>query len=174
MGHTLRQLLGLAAILLPACGAPPAATVGTDLALADTLKKRIEEAYDFTRPGVLERMNSLYPSTGKVISASGGHFTDSGDSLRAGIRTFWEGAGKNMQGPRWVWGKVDVERLAPDAAVLVSTWSIPHVAPTGRPHTIQGAWTAVFRNIDGKWMIVIEHLSTPPEGTPPPAEHHEH
>jgi len=67
-----------------------------------------------------------------------------------------------------------VERLAPDAAVLTATWSIPHIAPTGRPHTIRGAWTAVFRNINGKWMIVAEHLSTPPEGTAPPEEHHEH
>jgi ketosteroid isomerase-like protein len=109
-----------------------------------------------------------------VVSASGGQFTDSGDSLRSGIRTFWETAGKNMQGPKWVWEKVDVERLAPDAAVLTATWSIPHIAPTGRPHTIRGAWTAVFRNIGGRWMIVVEHLSTPPEGTAPPEERHEH
>lgn len=164
IGHTLRLSPALAAALLAACAAPGATVPGSDVALADTLKQRIEEAYDFTRPGVVERMNALYPPTGKVVSASGGEFTDSGDSLRAGIRTFWETAGKNMQGPKWVWEKVDVERLAPDVAVLTATWSIPHVAPTGRPHTIRGAWTAVFRHIDGQWMIVVEHLSTPPEG----------
>jgi ketosteroid isomerase-like protein len=137
--------------------------------LADTLKARIEEAYDFSRPGVVERMNALYPDTGLVPSASGGQFTVSGDSLRAGILGFWESAGKNMRDPKWVWGDVDVERLGPDAAVLTATWSIPHIAPTERPHTIRGAWTAVFKRIDGKWMIVAEHLSTPP-----PEETHEH
>jgi hypothetical protein len=166
-----------AAAFWSACASPRSS--GSDAALTDTLKARIEEAYDFTRPGVPERMNALYPDTGKVVSASGGTFTDSGDSLRAGIRTFWETAGKNMQGPRWVWEKVDVERLAPDAAVLTATWSIPHIAPTGRPHTIRGAWTAVFRNINGKWMIVVEHLSTPPEGAAIPDSassegHHQH
>src|SRR5262245_33241349 len=177
--HTSKRILGLVMAVGSACSAPHSSTPGSDAALADTLKARIEEAYDFTRPGVPERMNALYPDTGKVVSASGGTFTDSGDSLRAGIRTFWETAGKNMQGPKWVWDKVDVERLAPDAAVLTATWSIPHIAPTGRPHTIRGAWTAVFRNIGGKWMIVVEHLSTPPEGATVPdsassGEHHQH
>jgi hypothetical protein len=153
--------------LVAAC-ARPAATPLSDAALTDTLKARIEEAYDFSRPGVVERMNALYPDSGRVASASGGQFTVSGDSLRAGILTFWETAGKNMRDPKWVWGNVDVERLAPDAAVLTATWSIPHIAPTGRPHTIRGAWTAVFRRINAKWMIVAEHLSTPPEETHSP------
>jgi len=154
--------------LLAGCASPPAGHSGSDGALADTLKARIEEAYDFTRPGVVERMNALYPDTGRVVSASGGQFTVSGDSLRAGIRTFWETAGKNMREPKWVWGPVEVERLGPDAAVLTATWSIPHIAQTQRPHTISGAWTAVFRRLQGKWMIVAEHLSTPP---PPEHEH---
>jgi ketosteroid isomerase-like protein len=55
-----------------------------------------------------------------------------------------------------------VDRLGPDAAVLTATWSIPHIAPTGHPHVIQGAWTAIFRRLEGKWMIVVEHLSAPP------------
>src|SRR5262245_31096761 len=42
-----------------------------DSALADTLKARIAEAYDFSRPGVVGRMNALYPDTGRVVSASG-------------------------------------------------------------------------------------------------------
>lgn len=165
-GHTFGRCIGWAAFLVSGCATPDRASPGSDAALADTLKARIAEAYDFTREGIVDRMNALYPDTGKVVSASGGEFTDSGDSLRAGIRTFWETAGKNMQGPKWVWEKVDVERLGPEVAVLTGTWSIPHIAPTGRPHTIRGAWTAVFKRIDGRWMIVTEHLSTPPETQP--------
>jgi ketosteroid isomerase-like protein len=153
-----------ASLCLLACSACRLAPFAqdTESALADTLKARIEEAYDFTRPGVAGRMMALYPDTGRVISASGGQVTTSGDSLRAGIADFWRDAGQNMREPRWEWGDVYVDRLGSDAAVLTATWSIPHIAPTGRPHVIRGAWTAVFRRIDGKWMIVAEHLSVPP------------
>ena len=156
----LRRSLPLLGLL--ACGTSPTPSAGSDAALADTLKARIEAAYDFSRPGVVERMNGLYPDTGRVISASGGHLIASADSLRAGIAAFWKNVGTNMRDPKWVWGDVYVDRLGPDAAVLTATWSIPHVAPDGHPHVIQGAWTAVFRRMGGKWMIVVEHLSTPP------------
>ena len=155
-------VVSLILLLLGACGrAPPPAGL-SDAALADTLKARIANAYDFSRPGVLERMNGLYPDTGRVISASGGNLIVSPDSLRAGIATFWENVGKNMRDARWVWGNVYVERLGDDAGVLTGSWSIPHIAPAGHSHVIQGAWTAVFRRIGGKWMIVAEHLSAPP------------
>jgi hypothetical protein len=148
-------------VLLGACqgATPPAAR--SDAALADTLKARIETAYDFGRPGVVDRMNALYPDTGRVISASGGNIIATADSLRAGIASFWQNVGRNMRDPKWVWGNVFVDRLGDDAAVLTATWSIPHIAPTGHPHVIRGAWTAVFRRISGKWMIVVEHLSVP-------------
>ena len=151
----------LAFLLLIGCqtrSAPPEANA----ALADTLKARIEQAYDFTRPGALERMTALYPDSGRVLSASGGQLITTGDSLRTGIAAFWENVGKNMRDPKWIWGEVYVDRLGADAAVLTATWSIPHIAPTGSPHTIRGAWTAVFRRIRGQWLIVAEHLSSPP------------
>jgi ketosteroid isomerase-like protein len=153
--------LGMLLAMLSGCTGP-ARSSGSDAALADTLKARIAEAYDFSRPGAVERMNALYPDTGRVISASGGQFTVSPDSLRAGIAAFWKNVGQNMKNPRWQWGDVYVDRLGDDAAVLTGTWSIPHIAPTGLPHTIRGAWTAVFRRIGGRWLIVAEHLSTPP------------
>lgn len=146
-------------VLLSACARPVPPVPRNDAALADTLKARIEQAYDFSRPGVLQRMNALYPDTGRVISASGGRIIASADSIKAGIATFWNNVGQNMRNPKWVWGDVYVDRLGDDAAVLTATWSIPHIAPTGQPHVIQGAWTAVFRRIGGKWMIVVEHLS---------------
>lgn len=147
---------------LGACGTSPPEAGTSDAALTDTLKARIEDAYDFSRPGVADRMNALYPDTGRVLSASGGHLIASADSLRAGIATFWRDVGQNMRDARWVWGDVFVDRLGDDAAVLTATWSIPHIAPTGHPHVIRGAWTAVFRRLAGKWKIVAEHLSAPP------------
>ena len=90
---------------------------GDDPALADTLKARIAEAYDFSRPGVLQRMTGLYPDSGRVVSASGGQVTASVDSLRAGITRFWTSAGHNMRDAHWEWGEVQVERLGPDDVV---------------------------------------------------------
>lgn len=148
--------------LLAGCSQGSRVVPGPDRALADTLKGLIEQAYDFTKPDVLTRMGRLYPDSGRVISASGGHLLDSADSLRAGLAEFWRTAGQYMRDPKWEWGKVYVDRLGPDAAVLTATWSIPHIAPTNRPHVIRGAWTAVFRRLDGTWKIVQEHLSSAP------------
>src|SRR5690606_12961328 len=106
---------------------------------------------------------ALYADSGRVISASAGHITTSRDSVRAGIERFWSNVGVNMRDPRWTWGDMYVDRIGSDAAVLTASWSIPHIAPTGQPHTIGGAWTAVFRRIDGEWKIVHEHLSEPHE-----------
>jgi hypothetical protein len=148
IGEDTRGRFALLLVVLVACAAPPGRPGGNDAALADTLKARIEAAYDFSRP-----------DSGRVISASGGQIVASADSLRAGIAAFWQNVGQNMRDPKWVWGDVYVERLSEDAAVLTATWSIPHIAPTGRPHVIQGAWTAVFRRVKGEWLIVMEHLS---------------
>jgi ketosteroid isomerase-like protein len=155
-----RPLLVAASLLiLGGCGGPRQPS-GPDSALADTLKGLIGNAYDFTRPGIVERMNALYPDTGRVISASGGQIISSPDSVRKGIATFWTDVGQNMQNPRWQWDSVYVDRLGPDAAVMTARWSIPHVAPNNQPHVITGTWTAVFRRISGQWKIVQEHLSS--------------
>lgn len=154
-----------ALLLFALAGCRPATPpTGPDLALADTLKARIADAYDLARPGAAARMMALYADTGRVISASGGVILASADSLKAGIQAFWDNVGRNMQNPTWQWDEAYVERLAPDAAVLTGRWSIPHIAPTGHPHVIRGAWTAVFRFRGGKWVIVMEHLSTPASG----------
>jgi ketosteroid isomerase-like protein len=135
---------------------------GDARALADTLTSMIEDAYDFSRPDVVERMTRLYADTGRVVSASDGRMIASADSIRQGIATFWQVDGRNMRNPIWTWGDVHVDRLGPDAAVLTATWSIPHTTPGDQPHVLGGAWTAVFRRIDGRWKIVHEHLSEPP------------
>ncbi len=161
-GRKVRGLLFacIAAAALAGCGdGAPAHPSGPDPALADTLKELIQAAYDFSRPGVVERMSSLYPDTGSVISASGGELITTPDSLRAGIRTFWTYVGENMRNATWHWDSVYVYRLGPDAATLTGTWQIPHIAPNNEPHVVRGAWTAVFRRIGGQWKIVQEHLS---------------
>ena len=137
-------------------------SVAESEAIADTLTRLMTEAYDFERSDVRERLLSLYPD-GRVISAAAGRITTTRAELDSAIGTFWEYVGQNMRGPRWVWQDVHVDVLSRDAAVVTASYSIPHHTPAGRPHTIAGAWTAVFERRNGRWVIVQEHLSDLPE-----------
>lgn len=152
---------------LLAC-APAERTPATEAqrgAIADTLRALIVNAYDLTKPGdAVSRLMSLYPPTGNVVSASGGQVSTSRDSLQSGIRAFWENVGRNMRDPKWAWGPMHVDVLAPDAAVVTTTYRVPHLTPRGMPHVIAGAWTAVFQRRGGRWVIVQEHLSDVPQG----------
>jgi hypothetical protein len=159
-------LLAVVAIGLSACQPDSSSRLdpARRAAIADTLTSMIRSAYDLKAKDVVGRLMSLYPDSGRVISASGGRVTTTHDSLEAGIRSFYTYVGQRMQDPTWVWGKPLVDVLSPDAAVVTTTYRVPHRTPEGAPHTIAGAWTAVFARRGGKWVIVQEHLSEiPPE-----------
>lgn len=165
MDAPLRRAALLASMALAACtipdASPPNATRRREI--ADSLTAMIRATYDLSSDDVVSRLMSLYPDRGRVISASGGRVTTTRDSLQAGIQAFWEYVGRNMQEPRWVWGSSLVDVLSENAAVVTTTYRVPHRTPAGDPHTIGGAWTAVFVRRDGKWMIVQEHLSDVPQ-----------
>lgn len=131
--------------------------------IAEAVEQRLRQATDLSAGGdVLERMLSLYPDTGRVVSASTGQVTTDRDSLAASIAHFWEYIGQNMRSPQWRWGPMQVDVLGPDAAAVTATYRIPHITPRGEPHVIGGAWTAVFARRDGRWVVVQEHLSDAP------------
>jgi uncharacterized protein (TIGR02246 family) len=161
----------LAWSLAAACGrsapAPADAAAGAThearaTALADTLGDLVSQAYDFSRPDVVARLMALYAPSDPVISAAAGRVTTSRAALQLQIQRFWERVGQNMRDPRFVLGARHVTVLGPDAAVLTATYAIPHRTPEDRPHTLAGAWTAVFERRDGRWVIVQEHLSDVP------------
>jgi hypothetical protein len=68
-------------------------------AIGDTLTAMIRSAYDLGAKDVVKRLMSLYPDSGRVISASGGRVTTTRDSLEAGIKSFYDYVGRNMQDP---------------------------------------------------------------------------
>lgn len=157
-----------AALLLAACSTQSATTRAPGAAERDAIAQHIEQrlktAYDLTQPDVVQRFLSLYPpgSQTPVISASGGRVTASRDTLEAGVRSFWEGVGQYMKEPTWEWGPMHVDVLSPDAAVLTTTYAVPHRTEENVRHVIGGAWTSLWRLIDGEWYIVREHLSDMP------------
>lgn len=156
-------------VAVTACSNPrPTQTTGlTDAqrtAIADTIKQQLVSAYNLGSRDVVSSFLSVYPKSRnvEVISAAGGRVTASRDTLEAGIRSFWESVGVLMKEPHWEWGPMLVDVLSPDAAVLTTTYVIPHHTEEGAPHVIGGAWTSLWKRIDGEWVIVREHLSDMP------------
>jgi hypothetical protein len=158
----LTCLVAMGAIAaLFACGPRSASDMSAadKKAIADSLKHLVANTYDLSKPDAVNRLMSLYPASGRVISASGGVTTTTRPQLQQAIQAFWTYVGQNMRQPRWEWTSMTVDVLAPDAAVMTSTYRVPHLTPMGMNHVIGGAWTAVFQKRGGKWVIIQEHLS---------------
>ena len=159
------------------------ACAGRDLSPSDTaairseVERTLRDAYDFSKPEPLPRMLSLYPSSGRVVSANTGRVLTSIDSVANGIREFWYYVGVNMRDPKWEWTNVYVDVLSRDAAVVTGTYRIPHLNPRNQPHELGGAMTLVFRRQGGRWVVIQEHLSDTPQladsstTMPPPSNH---
>ena len=130
--------------------------------IGDSLRKLVVETYDLSKPDAVARLMSLYPAAGPVYSTSSGHTSKSRAELQSQIETFWKYVGSNMRNPKWEWTDMHIDVLSPNAAVMTASYRVPHLNPMNTPHTIAGAWTAVFVNRDGRWVVVQEHLSDVP------------
>lgn len=131
-------------------------------AIATEIEREVKSAYDLKNPDKVKSYLALYPDTGRIVSSSGGRVLTSRDTIFQGIRDFWQYVGSNMKNPTWMWDRFVVDVLSRDAAVMTTTYHVPHTTPQGHPHIIGGAWTAVFRREGDKWVIVQEHLSDIP------------
>ena len=166
------------AVTLTACSAQESElTTAEKDAIRSQVESTLREAYDLGKPKAAERMISLYPTSGRVISANGGRASESRDSLVASIRYFWDNVGVNMRDPQWIWDHVYVDVLSRNAAVVTATYHIPHRNPNNQPHVLGGAMTVVFQRQEGRWVIVQEHLSDLPQSaasqdTMPTHDHH--
>jgi hypothetical protein len=175
----LTTLSVAAAASLAIVGASAGCTASTTLSAADrqtiidSLTRQVKAAYDLSKPDVEARLLSLYPTSGRIVSASAGQILTSRDTLAMGIKAFWVNVGSNMRQPKWIWDQMLFDVLAPNAAVMTATYRIPHLTPRNMPHTIAGAWTAVFEKRGDRWYVVQEHLSDlptmPDSATAPPA-----
>ena len=158
-----RALLVAGALMLAvACRSGSTMSAGERQAIADSISRQVKAAYDLSKPNVEQRLLSLYPPSGRVVSAASGQVLTSRDSLATGIKAFWDNVGVNMRDPKWIWDLMVIDVLAPNAAVMTAKYHIPHLTPRNQPHTLGGAWTAVFEKRDGRWYIIQEHLSDLP------------
>jgi hypothetical protein len=148
-------------IYLAACGERAMTPVDRQ-AIADSLARQVKAAYDLNAPNVEQRLLSLYPPSGRIVSAAGGQVITTHDSLAMGLKAFWENVGINMRQPKWIWDEMLFDVPAPNVAVMTARYHVPHLTPRNMPHTIGGAWTAVFEKRGDRWYIIQEHLSDLP------------
>jgi hypothetical protein len=144
------------------CTASPEPSAAEKQAIAAEIEQAVKSAYDLKAPDVEKSFEKLYADTGRIVSASGGKVIASRDTLFAGIHAFWQYVGSNMRDPKWMWDRMLIDVLSRDAAVMTATYHVPHLTPRNMPHVIGGAWTAVFKRENGRWVIVQEHLSDLP------------
>ena len=149
--------------VLASCSHPSSVSPSERRDIMDSLTRQVRAAYDMSRPNAEQRLLSLYPDTGRVVSAAGGQMLTSRDTLAMGIKAFWTNVGANMREPQWIWDRMVFDVLSPTAAVMTATYHVPHRTPRDQPHTIAGAWTAVFEKRGARWYVVQEHLSDLPE-----------
>ena len=158
-----------ALLAVAACGSSGDTLSTSDrAAIADSLKHLVTNTYDLSKPNAVARMMSLYPTAGPVISANSGRATTTRDSLQTQIETFWRYVGSNMRNPKWEWTSMHIDVLSRNAAAMTATYRVPHLTPMNMPHVIGGAWTAVFVNRGGRWVVIQEHLSDAPTPAPTP------
>jgi hypothetical protein len=155
-------VIGTLTIATASCRSPATISAADRQLITDSLTRQVKAAYDLSKPNVEQRLLSLYPSSGRVVSAANGRILTSRDTLAMGIKAFWENVGSNMRQPRWIWDQMLFDVLAPNAAVMTATYHVPHFTPRNMPHVIGGAWTAVFEKRGDRWYIVQEHLSDLP------------
>ena len=147
---------------LVACAPPGAPSAGERDAIARELRTRLTEAYDLSRGDVVRRMMSIYPASGRVVSATAGRITTTRDSLQMAMNAFWDGVGQYMVEPKWTWDRVEVDVLSREAAVVTASYLVPHWTDRGTPHVIGGTWTTVWQQGTEGWRVTSEHLSDMP------------
>src|SRR4051812_1567498 len=159
----IKRVGGLLAVgLAVAACAPQPPSASEKAAIAAEIEREVKSAYDLRNADVVKSFLALYPDTGRIVSSSGGRVITSRDTIFQGIRDFWQYVGSNMKNPTWMWDRFLIDVLSRDAAVMTTTYHVPHTTPQGHPHIIGGAWTAVFRREGTRWVIVQEHLSDIP------------
>src|SRR5205085_499484 len=97
--------------------------------IAAEIEREVKGAYDLRNPDVVKSFLALYPDTGRIVSSSGGRVLTSRDTIFQGIRDFWQYVGSNMKNPTWMWDRFTVDVLSRDAAVMTTTYHVPHTTP---------------------------------------------
>lgn len=157
--------------LAPLAGCNGASARATSLsqaearAVGDSIRAIVTGAYDLSKGDVPTRMLSVYPESGRVVSATAGRVTNTRALLETSVNAFWDGVGQYMIKPRWTWTNLEVEAIDRNTAMMTAQYTVPHWTDVGSPHVIGGVWTALWQRRGGRWVITHEHLSDMPRAS---------
>ncbi len=157
--------------LAPLAGCNGASSKGTTLsqadarAIGDSIQAIVKGAYDLSKGDVPTRMLSVYPDSGRVVSATAGRVTSTRALLETSVNAFWDGVGQYMIRPTWTWTNLEVEAIDRNTAMMTAQYTVPHWTDVGAPHVIGGAWTALWQRRGGRWVITHEQLSDMPRAS---------
>ena len=117
--------------------------------------------------GVLERQQAAW-NDGSIDDFLVGYLPNdrltfiSGAEVRRGFdatrRRYYERYGGDEEMGRLAFADFDVRVLAKDAAVVTGAWRLQRTED--QPH---GRFTLLFRELDGEWVIVLDHTSSADE-----------
>jgi hypothetical protein len=134
-------------------------------AIGDSIQAILKGAYDLPKGDVPTRMLSVYPDSGRVVSATAGRVTSTRALLETSVNAFWDGVGQYMIRPTWTWTNLEVEAIDRNTAMMTAQYTVPHWTDVGAPHVIGGVWTALWQRRGGRWVITHEHLSDMPRAS---------
>lgn len=146
-------------------GQAPTLSQADARAIGDSIQAIVRGAYDLSKGDVPTRMLSVYPESGRVVSATAGRVTNTRALLETSVHAFWDGVGQYMIKPSWTWTNLEVEAIDRNTAMMTAQYSVPHWTDVGAPHVIGGVWTALWRRRGGRWEITHEHLSDMPRAS---------
>jgi ketosteroid isomerase-like protein len=155
-------LLGLSAMILPACNKPPKADESeSPLAMEDSARAHLQRIEQAMENGDSAAYMAAYPE-GVVMLDNGQMARERDDMAR--------GAGEMMRAVKLSQVDMSEEKIrvvGPRAAAVSIRFSMAGTAtPDGKPFAQRGVWSGVLGVQDGKTVILQQHISHPADSVP--------
>lgn len=146
----------LAALVLCAAGAAACASRGSGAPGAADARAAItavlERQVDAWNAGDLEAFMDGYWRSPDLVFTSGGEVQRGWQTTLDRYRAAYGGSPETMG--RLSFSDLEVHPLGPGAAWVLGRWGLAGERPAG------GVFSLVFREIDGRWVIVHDHTSS--------------
>jgi len=159
LAAALISSLAAAAACAPA--APPAPDTAAMIAAATALNDQFLAAYN---AGDGAALAALYADSPETVSMPPDAM------MRRGIAAIREGYAPTAPVPGMTLELTDVHHVAlTDAVLSAGLWKLTMPGPGGEPMVVEGRFTDVKVERNGKWVYLMDHASTPmppPPGSP--------
>lgn len=145
-----------ATVCLAACAG--CAVSRARVSVGDAISTTLNDQATAWNDGDIERFMEPYWHSDELTFSASGEVTRGWQATLARYRLRYPD--RNAMG-RLTFSDLDVTPLNSDAALVLGRWRLDRAEPVG------GAFSLVFRRIDGRWVIIHDHTSgDPPDVSP--------